>query len=90
MGLEQIAIYLLVAGAGWAARHYGFGLPATGAPQTRPESGGTVSPSPASSDLPSMIESIVDSVVKRAVERLESRLPLPQSPQTVPQTSATA
>lgn len=88
MSLEMVALYLLSAGAGWVARHYGLFVPAQSSPQT-PSQGGGTSPSPGvAADLPSMIGSIVSEEVRKGVAYLESRLP-PVSPvASQPQTAA--
>lgn len=84
--MESLLVPLLSAAIGWAIRHFGILAPAGAAPQSRPQSGGTVSPSGAQADLPSLIQSLVSQEVQKGVAYLESRLlppsPSPASPQS--------
>lgn len=86
MTIEGLLIPLLSAAIGWTLRHYGVIAPGTQAPQTRPATGGTVSPAPAQGDIREFLRMVVQEEMQKGIAyltgRLSPQLPSTASPQT--------
>lgn len=63
MTIESLLIPLVSVAIGWTLRHYGVIAPGAQAPQTRPASGGTVSPVPAQGDIREYLRMVVQEEV---------------------------